>query len=330
MDDILIIRFSSLGDVAMASAVVEALHRARPDTGLHFLTRREYAPLFEGDPRLAAVTGIEGRESRFAIVRKLGKIEFGAVVDLHASLRSVLVSRLIRSPLKLRVRKHTLRRRLMVLSRGRYRHTFDMLGYFLDLLEPFGVRERVLPRLIPRDEALARVATITGEGDDRPLLGIAPGAKHAEKRWEPARFAVVADEAARLGFRPVLIGNRDDIPVVREVLSSMEEQPLDLAGELDLAETVAFIARAAAVVTNDSGPMHLAGALGTPFVAMFGPTHPDLGFVPGYPGGTVLHAGLPCSPCSVHGERPCRVSGRRCLTDITTRMVLDALPRLTS
>jgi heptosyltransferase-2 len=110
----------------------------------------------------------------------------------------------------------------------------------------------------------------------------------------------------------------------------MKERPLDLAGELDLAEIVAFVARAAAVVTNDSGPMHIAGALGTPFVALFGPTHPDLGFAPGYPGGTVLHAGLSCSPCSFHGERPCRVSGQRCLTDITPRMVLDALPRLTS
>jgi hypothetical protein len=94
------------------------------------------------------------------------------VVDLHASLRSVLVSWLIRSPLKLRVQKHTLGRRLMVLSRGRYRRTYDVLGSSLGLLEPFGVRTRVLPHLIPRRRRLP--ASRQSWGTTAPCLVLPP------------------------------------------------------------------------------------------------------------------------------------------------------------
>jgi heptosyltransferase-2 len=105
----------------------------------------------------------------------------------------------------------------------------------------------------------------------------------------------------------------------------MTARSVSLAGTIGLAETVAVITRFKALVTNDSGPMHIAGALGIPFVAMFGPTHPDLGFDPGYPSGTVLHSGARCSPCSVHGEKPCRMRSRFCMDDLGWEMVRDCL-----
>ena len=109
----------------------------------------------------------------------------------------------------------------------------------------------------------------------------------------------------------------------------MSGKSVSLAGRIDLDVTVAAIARMRCLVTNDSGPMHIAGALGVPFVAVFGPTHPDLGFVPGYPSGHILHSGAFCSPCSVHGARPCRMKRRFCMDDITWEMVireLDSFP----
>ena len=324
MSEILIIRFSSLGDVAMTSAVVEALHRKQPGSNLYLLTKDVYAPLFTHDDRLHRVAGITGLESRADNIRAVGRVDFTAVVDLHASLRSRRVASFIRAPLKLKVKKHSLLRRLMVLTGGRYSRSFDVLGSYLDTVAALGVRERIMPRLVVDPDADARIAGSLPE-DGRPIVCIAPGARYEAKRWEPAGFARVADQTARHGALPVLIGDDCDRAVADEVSTLMEEHPLVLAGELDLARTVACIARSRVLVTNDSGPMHLAGALGVPFVAVFGPTHPDLGFVPGYPGGVVLHTGEPCSPCSVHGSKPCHESERRCMTAITPERVLEAL-----
>ena len=96
-----------------------------------------------------------------------------------------------------------------------------------------------------------------------------------------------------------------------------------VAGEIELSETIALISRLSVLVTNDSGLMHVAGALGIPFVAVFGPTHPDLGFAPGYPSGGIVHAGVDCSPCSIHGQSPCRKVKRVCMDEITREMVME-------
>lgn len=327
MSDILIIRFSSLGDVAMTSAVVEALHRNQPDSNLYMLTKDVYTPLFTHDKRLHEVIGITGHESRADIIRAVGRIDFTAIVDLHASLRSRRVASFLSAPIKRTLKKHSMLRRLMVLTGGRYRRSFDVLGSYLDTVTEFVGDTRILPRLVVDPDADTRLDALL-PNDSRPLVCFAPGARHAPKRWEPSGFASVADETARCGVLPVLIGDDSERAVAEEVSALMDERPLILTGELDIARTVACIARSRALVTNDSGPMHLAGALGVPFVAVFGPTHPDLGFVPGYPYGVVLHTGEPCSPCSVHGSKPCHETERRCMTAITPEMVLESLPPL--
>ena len=105
----------------------------------------------------------------------------------------------------------------------------------------------------------------------------------------------------------------------------MSGQSLSLAGEIDIATTIAVISRLDAMVTNDSGPMHIAGALDIPFIAIFGPTHPDLGFCPGYPSGTIIYSGIACSPCSLHGYSHCRMGKRNCMNSIPWERVWESL-----
>jgi len=322
---VLIIRFSSLGDVVLATAVIEALNRAAPDAELVFLTRDPFQELFHGDPRLAETVAVTGSESPSDIVRLLGTDSFDAIVDLHASLRSRAVTFFLRSPRKLRVNKHALARRIMVWSRNRYRRSFDVVGSELALLESFGVRERILPRLVPCPGYIEEARALLDGRGDGGFVGFAPGARHEAKRWNEKSFAELADAVVDRGLTPVFLGDSGDNEVIGRISGMMKSgHSLDLSGK-SLGVTAAVVSRFRCIVTNDSAPMHIAGALGVPFTAVFGPTHADLGFVPGYPNGITLHTGVPCSPCSIHGEKSCRMPERYCMDGITWRKVLSTI-----
>jgi len=331
MGRVLVIRFGSLGDVVITSAVVEALYRSGESPRIVYVTKRRYAALFEGDSRIERVVGVERDDSPFAVVRAAGT-GFDAVIDLHGTIRSIAVSALVKAPVKARVRKHGLARRLMVWSRNRFRRRFDVLGGYMDTLRAFGVEGRILPRLVPSPDSLDSADRLLApfRKAESLLIGLAPGSRHPTKRWDARAWARLADLCAARGHVPLIIGDTDDRAFAGEVRELAETDIPSIAGKADLRATVGAIARLDCLVSNDSGPMHIAGALGTPFVAVFGPTHPDLGFAPGYPTGAILHAGLPCSPCSIHGEYPCRLGGRPCMSLISPEMVIDGADRMMS
>jgi heptosyltransferase II len=326
--DILIIRFSSLGDVVITSAAVEALKRNFPESHLYYLTKQPYSQIFENDERIFKVIGITGNESPFEIVKLLGRKEFDAIVDLHGSIRSILVASALKSPKKYRIRKQSLARRLMILSRNRYRRLFDVLGNIMDTLKPLGVLWREMPKIFTdeKNAGIARSAlNIENDERDHRIIGIAPGSRHSTKMWNEHSFAGLADAITANGDVPVFLGDKNDIPVIGRIGEMMGTEPVSLAGKIDIAATVGVISQLDSLVTNDSGPMHIAGALGVPCAAVFGPTHPVLGFCPGYPSVSIFHSGVECSPCSIHGSSPCRMPSRFCMDDITVETIIGSL-----
>jgi len=329
--DILIIRFSSLGDIVLATGIVEALKRHIPESRLFFLTKAIYAQVFEHDDRIFKLVTVTGDEPISRIRAKFGPHTFDGVIDLHGSLRSRLAVMLISSRRTMRVKKNSLARRMMILTRNTYRRRFDVLGSYCETLKPLGIDERVLPRLVPPVEAVGKAeAMLTAQTGLRTgrLIGIAPGARHTTKRWNEESFAGLADAVAERGDHPVFIGDSDDLPVIERIRARMCMESVSFAGALELAGTIGMMSRLDCVVTNDSGPMHMAGALDIPVVALFGPTHPDLGFWPGYRRGVYIHTGIPCSPCSLHGSKPCRQGRRFCLDDITVGHVIKKIDEI--
>ena len=148
-------------------------------------------------------------------------------------------------------------------------------------------------------QLLARHGIPSGEA----WIAVNPSARWATKRWACERFAAAADELQRSGTgRIVLIGGPEARPEAHAVMSRMQTPAVDLTGETEVALLPALLKSAAALLTNDSGPMHVAAAVGTPVVAVFGPTSP----VRTGPYGTshrILRTGIPCSPCF---SRTCR------------------------
>ncbi len=174
--------------------------------------------------------------------------------------------------------------------------------HYGDLVSPLGI-QRVDPRLelrLAREDHLASRSFLTQHGlpNGTRFVTMHPGASASLKRWNPRRFAELADRLASAhDVRVVIVGSKTDRRTIARMVRAMRSAPIVAAEKLTIAETAALQASAAMHVGNDSGPLHLAVAVGTPTVGLFGPTNPrnfgQLGM-----SDTVLHRPLPCSPCA--------------------------------
>jgi heptosyltransferase-2 len=179
-----------------------------------------------------------------------------------------------------------------------------------------GVRVRESDRL-----AAVKLLRATGVREKEMIVGLNPGAFYGEaKRWFPDRYAAVADALAQqYGARIVLLGSTVDLPVARAVASNMKQVPVILAGRTTLGELMGLIRECSLLITNDSGPMHLAAAMDVPQLAIFGSTSETAtGPLSRY--ATVLKHPVECNPCFL---RKCPTDFR-CMEGISVSRVLEA------
>ncbi|HXF95638.1 MAG TPA: glycosyltransferase family 9 protein, partial [Gemmatimonadales bacterium] len=157
-----------------------------------------------------------------------------------------------------------------------------------------------------------------------PLAALAPGAAHATKRWPIAHWAALAERLRAEGLAPVVVGGPDDRGAAEQLAPLAEVA----AGVFTLQETGALLAHARIAVSGDTGVMHMATGVGTPVVALFGPTVEQFGFFPYRGPAVVVQRDLPCRPCSATGSARCPLGHHRCLRDITPAEVVAAIQRL--
>ena len=160
-----------------------------------------------------------------------------------------------------------------------------------------------------------------------PFIAVAPGSVWATKRW-PGFPGLVASRFNRFGI--VVVGGTEDRELARDMVNAAPDRVLDATGQLSLLASAELIRRAAAIVTNDSLPQHLASAMGTPTVTLYGPTLPAFGFGPLAPMRAIVEhpPGLECRPCSAHGPQVCPRGHFRCMREISAHTVADALTPL--
>lgn len=194
--------------------------------------------------------------------------------------------------------------------------------------------ERILALAEPSAGTAARVSLGLTEDDQRhadewlrkhgisgPFVAVAPGSIWGTKRW--TRYAELV---AALPGPIVVLGSKEDRSLAEEVARAAPERAHAAAGELPLMASAALIQRATVLVTNDSAPLHLASAVGTRVVALFGPTVPAFGFGPrGAADVVVEQLNLSCRPCSSHGPQVCPLGHHRCMTEISAERVLHAV-----
>ncbi|MBK3749909.1 lipopolysaccharide heptosyltransferase II [Stutzerimonas balearica] len=335
--NILIIGPSWVGDMVMAQTLFICLKHQHPSCNIDVLAPEWSRPILERMPEVRQALsfpvghGVLDLATRRRVAQGL-RGQYQQAILLPNSLKSALVPFLAGIPKRTGWKgemRYGLLNDLRKLDKARYPL---MIERFMALaFEP----DAALPQPYPhpqlriemhsRDQALARF----GLSLDRPVLALCPGAEFGEsKRWPAAHFAEVAERKIREGWQVWLFGSKNDHPVgqdiVQRLIPGLREEVVNLAGETSLAEAIDLLSCADAVVSNDSGLMHVSAALGRPLVAVYGSTSPA--FTPPLSDRVeTVRLGLECSPCF---DRTCRFGHNNCMRELPPEQVVEALERL--
>ena len=324
---VLVLRYSALGDVVLATSLLAPLRALFPAARIEWVTSPAYAPLLEGLPELAAVhrLGKAGQDAPAALRARL-RGRFDLAIDLQEKVKSAWLARAA-APRRLHFHRRSAGRALLaLLGRDRPLVRDHATRLFAEVLRPLGGGEPGPLRVHLSDAARARAAAALAGGAGRPLVALAPGATWATKRWAPERFAAVGEALHARGYGLVLCAGPGDAPAVAAFKASCRAPLAADLTPLDVPGVAAALAQVRLLVACDSGPVHLAAAVGTPALALFGPTS-VVRWGP-RPPGRALSLGLPCQPCSNHGGERCPLGHHRCLADLSADRVLEAAGEL--
>jgi heptosyltransferase-2 len=337
---ILIAQSSFLGDVVLSTPVCAAVKRVHPDAQVTLWVRSDTAAILAGHPHVDALL-VDDKRARdrgsgsLRTLRQLRAGRFDLVLALHKSLRTAWLLAAARIPRRIGFRQsagwffyhrcvdrdprqHDVERNLSILA-----------GIDIDPATVVG-RPYVAcsPAAVERVRAVLGAHGVTPEA---PLAAVAPGSAWATKRWTTEGYAVLLRGLReQVGLTPVLLGAPADAPYAQAVQQAAGNVAVNLVGQTDLAMLVAAIDQSVVLVTNDSAPMHVAAARGTPVVAIFGPTAPRQGYGPYTDRAVVVERDLPCRPCSRHGGPRCPISTHACMREIGADDVQRAVVELLS
>jgi len=338
---ILLVRLSALGDVVLATAAARALAARRPAARLTFLTREEWAPLLAGQPWADEVWALPAEARDAATLSswraRIVAAGFRTVVDLQTNHRSRAL--LAGQPHRLTWPAARWQRRRWVSLR--WTRPAPVRAAWLrcvDALAPLGVdaSQAAPPRLDPTPDARAAAAAwnadwpagggrATGDAAHGSTVFLAPGSHWASKRWPEASFLAVGEDVVARGGRVLVGGDAKDRAALPRLAAWAAAEPRARWFDGPLPVLAELVRGTRAAVSNDSGLLHLAAAVGVPVVAVFGSTHPGLGFAPAGPGHSVLVSARSCQPCTLHGRPTCPLGHHGCVTDLGTARVLAAL-----
>jgi len=285
---ILVIRLDRIGDVVLSTPALQHLRQAYPSAFLAMMVRPACRDVVEGHPALDEVIlyDKDGRHRGVAgtvwFAHELRGKRFDTALVLHPSNRSHWIPWLAGIPVRIGYDRNCawlLTHRLPHRKQEGRKHEAE---YTVELLRALGLEPpRLLSPSVPvRPEAqagIARMFQAAGVDGAATVVALHPSASDASKRWPSDRFAQLADRLIdSCGARVVLVAGPDDAPHALAVEQAMRHRPLNAAGALSVGELAALLSRCRLLVSNDSGPVHVAAAVGTPVVALFGRAQPGI------------------------------------------------------
>lgn len=335
---VLIIHTAFIGDIVLTLPLVQELKKAFPQSTIDFVAIPSAAEVLDNHPVIANVIEYDKRGTDRGIggllrLRNSLRTErYDTIIIPHRSLRSALLGHMSKAPRTIGFST----------SAGRFLFT-DVVEYMpsvhevqrnLRLLEPLGILAAgdVLPEIYPSEKDREAIDELLGGShvDDTKLVGIAPGSVWNTKRWPAERYATLCSAIADNGLSVAIVGGPSDAHLAQAVAAnSGVERIVNAAGRLSVLQSAELIRRCQVLVTNDSAPMHLAGAMRTPVVAIFGATVPAFGFSPlGDHVRIVETQDLACRPCSIHGGNKCPIGTFVCMMYIGPEEVMGAVQSL--
>ena len=316
---ILIIRLSSIGDIILTQPIVKRLHEVFPQAELHYLTKPQFAilPEYFGVP-LKVIPYSKTLGFHFSLSNK----KYDYVFDLHAKFSTFLIKLAAGTALNFTYsKKHNLRKAIV------NHKTEQSINSTLDLYQSALITASTVlnkedlalspefPHLTIEQTELDQMSARLPKPDGKKVIALFPGANHLTKRYPIESFLRVIQKAGDK-YHYWLMGSKAETELTYQLNFDTADKSTDLGGRFNLEETIAAVAMSDLVITNDSGPMHIAAALNKPQIAIFGATHPKLGFKPLNSNAHLLCKNIACQPCSLHGGEQCPLNTFACMKTI--------------
>lgn len=320
MQKVLVIRFSSIGDIVLTTPVIRCLKKQIPGISLHYITKEQYSSLLEPNPYIDRLFLIRSGVSE--VIRKLQHENYDHIIDLHQNLRSASVILQLRKP----------------------RSTFNKINFSKWLAVRFKINWLPDVHIVDRYFGSVRKMGVKNDGHGldfffeekepgwpdglrqffrQPFIAWAIGARHATKIFPSGKISRVCSSISK---PVVLIGGTEDRENGELIARSSGTHVYNACGELSIQGSARVIEKAEKVISNDSGMMHIAAALRKRILSIWGNTIPDFGMYPYQPGegSSILEIkGLSCRPCSKLGFEQCPLKHFHCMNLIPEEKIVD-------
>lgn len=326
MKKILVIRFSSIGDIVLTTPVIRCLKK-QLQAEVHVLTRKSNRNLFVSNPYVDQVHGYENSLSE--VIPILVKAKYDHIVDLHKNLRSFRVRLALKKPAssfpKLNVQKY-----LLVNFKINRMPAVHIVDRYFEAVKPLGVINDGLglDYFIPEQDQLQLVDL--PEAFRNGFVAVVVGGKHATKVLPAEK---VIEVCHHLSCPIILLGGPEDAEMAESIANELGSQVWNSCGLFNLNQSASVLKLAKSVLTNDTGLMHIAAAFHKPIVSVWGNTIPELGMYPYLPSAgdqsvIIENKSLECRPCSKIGYKKCPKGHFRCMLDLNPQEMADALRHL--
>jgi len=291
LKNILIIKPSSLGDIVLALPALSALRKSFPDAKISWLIRPEFTPLLKNHPHLTDIILFDRKflgkawyhpgafSSLVSLIRRLRHSKFDAVIDLQGLFRTASLAWLSGCKKRLGMANaRELARIFYTHKAAQDRACIHLVDYYLKIIQTAGASSLDVQFVLPQDPAAAdsisRLLTSHNIKPDNYAVFV-PGSARSDKCWPIERFAALADKiSSQFHLSIVATGTASETGAVENLQTTANVPIANLAGQTSLSQLIALLRTASLVVSNDTGPGHIAAALGAPLVLIFGPTNP--------------------------------------------------------
>ena len=321
MKKVLIIRFSSIGDIVLTSPVIRCVKDQVENVEVHFVTKRSFAPILESNPHVDKLHLLDDDLSLLISQLKAEKFDF--VIDLHNNIRSRRVTTALSKPYS-RFHKLNVEKWLMVNLKTNQLPDVHIVDRYMDTVSKLVVKNdhAGLDFFIPRNEEVNLDTLPKNFRSGYTALVI--GAKFATKKLPVQRLK----ELIRLLQKPiVLIGGPEDEPIGADLTDADPKNVFNACGKFNLNGSASLIEQARVVITHDTGMMHIAAAFNKPILSIWGNTIPEFGMHPYLPHSSskiFQVEGLPCRPCSKIGYSECPKGHFNCMANMDLEAIANS------
>ena len=332
-DRILILRLSSIGDILLSSFFIRQVAKTFPKSKIDFVIKEQFGDLVKFNPNLDQVYYVQpekGYAQLYQLRNELKSNKYNLVFDLHNNLRTRFLLTGLSKSKKRKINKDKIIRALLVRFKiNGYKEIKSIPIRYLETGKEVGINDDMngLELFWDNQTEEKLIKEYPFLENDR-YIALAPGAAHYTKKWPIEYFMELVDIITeKRNERLVILGGLTDVDDGMEL--ELNDRVINLTGKLSLLESAIAIKNAKVLVSNDSGVMHMATAVKTPVLAIFGSTVEELGFFPFRSKHCVIqNEGLKCRPCSHIGKNYCPKGHFRCMLEIKPKFVYAELVNL--